>query len=73
MRWVWHVARIGEKRILIRKTEEERPVGRPRRRWVNNVKMDLRKICWGGLTGLIGLGLGPVKALVNTVMKLRVP
>jgi hypothetical protein len=46
MRWAVHVARIGEKRnayrILVEKPEGKRPLGRPRRRWVDNIKMDLR-------------------------------
>jgi hypothetical protein len=45
MRWAGHVARRGERRnayrILVEKPEEKRPLGRPRRRWVNNIKMDL--------------------------------
>jgi hypothetical protein len=45
MRWAGHVARIGEKR----KSEGKRPLGRPRRRRVNNIKMDLREIGWGGM------------------------
>jgi hypothetical protein len=48
MRWAVHVARMGETRnayrILVGKPEGKRPQGRPRRRWVNNIKMDLRKI-----------------------------
>jgi hypothetical protein len=48
MRWAGHVARVGEKmnayRILVGKTEEKRPLGRPRRRWVDKIKMDLREI-----------------------------
>jgi hypothetical protein len=48
MRWTGHVARMGEKRnayrILVGKPEGRRPVGRPRRRWVDNIKMDLREI-----------------------------
>jgi hypothetical protein len=46
--WVGHVARMGEKRntyrVLVRKPEGKRPLGRPRRRWVDNIKMDLREI-----------------------------
>jgi hypothetical protein len=46
MRWAGHVARIGETRnayrILVGKPEEKRPLGRPRRGWVDNIKMDLR-------------------------------
>jgi hypothetical protein len=44
MRWAVHVARIGEKRnayrLLVGKPEGKRPLGRPRRRWVDNVRMD---------------------------------
>jgi hypothetical protein len=36
-------------RILVGKPEEKRPLGRPRRRWVHNIKMDLREIGWGGM------------------------
>jgi hypothetical protein len=49
MRWAGHVARMGEKRnayrILVRKPEGKRPMGR----WVDNTKMDLREIGWGGM------------------------
>jgi hypothetical protein len=52
MRWAGHVARIGESRnayrILVGKPEGRRPLGRQRRRWVDNIKMDLRKIGWDG-------------------------
>jgi hypothetical protein len=48
MRWAVHVARVGEKRniyrILVGKPEGKRPLGRPRRMWVNNIKIDLREI-----------------------------
>jgi hypothetical protein len=51
MRWARHVARMGEKRsacrILVRKAEGKKPCGRPRRRWVDNIKMDLREIGFG--------------------------
>jgi hypothetical protein len=47
-----HVARMGEKRnaykVFVEKREGKRPLGRPRRRWVNNIKMDLREIGWNG-------------------------
>jgi hypothetical protein len=50
MRWTGHVARMGAKkngyRILVGKPEGKRPLGRPRRRWVNNIKMDLREMVW---------------------------
>jgi hypothetical protein len=50
MRWAGHVARMGAKRnayrILVGKPEGKRPLERPRRRWVDNIKMDLRDIGW---------------------------
>jgi hypothetical protein len=50
MRWAGHVARMGETRnayrALVWQLEEKRPLGRPRRRWVNNIKMNLREIGW---------------------------
>jgi hypothetical protein len=53
MRWAGHVARNGEKRytyrILVGKPEGKRPLGRPRRRWVDNIKIDLRQIRWDGM------------------------
>jgi hypothetical protein len=53
MRWAGHVARMRAKRtayrILMRKLEGKRSLGRPRRRWVDNVKMDLREIEWDGM------------------------
>jgi hypothetical protein len=53
MRWAGHVARVGEKRNACRalegKPEEKRPLGWPRRRWMDNIKMDFREIGWGGM------------------------
>jgi hypothetical protein len=53
MRWAGHVARMGEKRnayrILVGKPERKKPLGIPRRRWVNNIKMDLRETGWNGM------------------------
>jgi hypothetical protein len=56
------------------KPEVKRPLGRPRRKWVNTVRMDLGEIIWGGV-GWIGLAQDrdKWKALVNSVMNLRVP
>jgi hypothetical protein len=64
MRWTGHVARMGEKR----------PLGRPRHWWVDNIKMDLLEIDWGGVDW-IGLAQDRNKwrALVNAVMNLQVP
>jgi hypothetical protein len=53
MRWEGHVARMGEKRnayrILVGQPEGKRPLVRPRRKWEDNIKMDLRGIGWGGM------------------------
>ena len=51
MRWAGHVARMGEERevyrVLVGKPEGRRPLGRPRRRWVDNIRMDLREVGCG--------------------------
>jgi hypothetical protein len=51
MRWAGHIARMGEKRkayrLLVGKPEGRRPLGRPRRRWVDNIRMDLGDVGWG--------------------------
>ena len=51
MRWAGHVARMGEEtgvyRVLVVKPEGRRPLGRPRRRWVDNIKMDLQEVRCG--------------------------
>jgi hypothetical protein len=61
-------------RLLVGKPEGKRPLGRPRRRWVDNIKMGLLEIGWGGVDW-IGLAQDRKKcrALVNAVMNLRVP
>jgi hypothetical protein len=69
---------MGEKRnvcrLLIGKSEGKRPLGRPRRTWIDNIKMDLLEI---GLNGVEWIGLAQDRyrrrALVNSVMNLRVP
>jgi hypothetical protein len=78
MKWVGHVARMGEKRnayrILVGNPEGRRPLGRPRRRWVNNIKMDLREIGWDGMDWIdLAQDRDQWKALVRAVMNLRVP
>jgi hypothetical protein len=78
MRWVGHVARIREKRntymLLVGKPEGKRPLGRQRRRWVDNIKLHLLEIGWGGVDW-IGLAQDRDRwrALVNSVINLRVP
>jgi hypothetical protein len=73
-----HVARMGEKRnayrILVGKPEGKRPLGRPRRRCVDNIKMDLREIRWNGMDWIdLAHDRDQRRALLNTVMNLRVP
>jgi hypothetical protein len=78
MRWAGHMASIGEGRgvyrLLVRKPERKRPLGRSRRRWEDNSKMDLRE------RGIHGANWIPLvqdrvqwRARVNTLMNLRVP
>jgi hypothetical protein len=78
MRWAGHVARIGEKRnayrILVGRSEGKRPLGRQRRRWVNNIKMDLREVEWDCMDWIdLAQDRDQWRALVNTVMKIPVP
>jgi hypothetical protein len=56
------------------KPEGKKPLGRPRRRWVANIKMDLREIGWNGMDWIyLAQDRDQCKTLVNTVMNLRVP
>jgi len=78
MRWTGHVARMGEERVvsrvLVEKPEGKRPLGRPRRRWVDNIRMDLQEVgC--GYVDWIGLAQDRDRwrTLVSAVMNLRVP
>jgi hypothetical protein len=78
MRWAGHVARMGEKRneygLLVGKLEERMPLGRTRRRWLDNIRMDLIEMRWGDVDW-IGLAQDRDrwKALVKSVLNLRVP
>jgi hypothetical protein len=62
----------GAYRILVGRAEGRRPLGRPRRRCEDNIKIDLQEVGWGAWTGVIWLRIG-TGALVNAVMNLRVP
>jgi hypothetical protein len=78
MRWAWHVALLGDTRnacrILVGKPEGKKPLGRPRRRWVDNIKTDLGEIGWDGRDWIeLAQDRDLWRALVNTVMNLRVP
>jgi hypothetical protein len=78
MRWVGHVARMGEKRnayrLLVGKPDGKRLLGRPRRRWVDNIRMDLGEVGWSDV-----YWIGPAqdrnrwRALVNLVLNLGDP
>jgi hypothetical protein len=78
MIWAGHVVRMGEGRrvyrVLVGKPEGKRPPERPRRRWEDNIKMDLQEVGCGGMDW-IGLAQDRDRwrALVNKVMNLRVP
>jgi len=76
MRWAGHVALMGEERgvhrVLVGKPEGKRPLGRPRRGWEDNIKMDLREV-GGGDWMELAQDRDRWWALVNTVMNLRVP
>jgi hypothetical protein len=78
MKWAGNVARIGEKRnayrILMGMPEGKRPLGRPRRRWMGNIKIDLREIEWDGMDWIdLAQNRDQWRALVNTAMNHRVP
>jgi len=78
MRWAGHVARMGEERgvyrVLVGKPEGRRSLGRPRRRRVDNIRMDLQEVGCGYMDW-IGLAQdrGMQRTLVSSVMNLRVP
>jgi hypothetical protein len=78
MRWAGHVARRGEKRnayrILVGEPEGKRTLGRSRRRWVDNIKMDLREIGWDSADWIhMAQDRDQWRALVNAILNLRVP
>jgi hypothetical protein len=78
MRLADHVARMVETRnayrILVKQPEGMRPLGRPRHRWEDNIKIDLREIGWDGMDWIVLVrDKDQWRDLVNTVMNLRVP
>ena len=78
MRWAGNVAVMGEKkgvyRILVGRTKGKRPLGRPRRRWEDNIKMDLQEVGCGDVEWKeLAQDRDRCRALVNAVMNLRVP
>jgi hypothetical protein len=76
MKWAGHVPRMGEKRnayrLLVGKPEGKRPLRRPRRKWVDNIRMDLGELGWGTVdwTGL-AKDRNRWRALVNSILNLR--
>ena len=78
MRWAGHVARMGEKRrvyrVLLGKVEGKRPLGRPRRRWVDNIRMDLQEVGCGYMDWIeLAEDRDRWRTLVSEVKNLRVP
>jgi hypothetical protein len=77
MRWAGHVVRMGEERkvykVLVGKPEGKRPLGRPRRRWEDGIRMDLRETGWGSVDWIqLAQDRDRCRAVVSAVMNLRV-
>jgi hypothetical protein len=77
VRWAGQVARVGERRnvyrVLVGKPEGKRRLGRPRHRWEDVIKMDLREIGWGGVDWIhLAQDRDRWRAVVSAVMNLRV-
>jgi len=78
MRWAGHVARMGEDRgvyrVLVGKPEGRRPLGRPRHRWVDNIRMDLQELRCGDMDWIeLAQNRDRWRTLVSAVMNLRFP
>jgi hypothetical protein len=78
MRWAGHMGHMGEMRgasnILVGRPEGRRPLVRPKRRWEDNIKMDLEEVVFGDVDWIhLAQDRGRWRALVNTVMNLWVP
>jgi hypothetical protein len=78
MRWAGHVVRMGEERgvhrVLVGKPEGKRPLGRRRRRWVDNIRMDPQEVgCWYMNWIRLVQGRDSWRKLVSTVMNFRLP
>ena len=74
--WTRHVACMGESRVVYRvlvgKTEGERPLGRPRRRWEDNIKIDLQEVACGNMDWIdVAQDRNSWRALVNALMNTR--
>jgi hypothetical protein len=78
MNWAGHVARKDEGRgvyrVLVGKPVGKRPMGRPRRRWNDSIRMDFQEVGCGGMNWIeVAQDRDRLRALVNAVMNLRVP
>jgi hypothetical protein len=78
MRWTGHVVRMGKKRnsyrVMVGKPERKGPLGRPRHRWEDSIKMDLRDIGRGGMDWIdLAQDRDQWRVLMDTVTKMRVP
>ena len=78
MRWAGHVARMGKGRgvyrVLVDRSEGKRPLGRPRRRWEDNIKMDLQEVGCEGIDCFeLAQDRDRWRTLVSAVMNIRVP
>ena len=78
MGWPGHVVRKGNRRgayrVLVRRREGKRPLGKPRRRWVNNVNMDLQSVRWGSLDWIdLAQERDRSRLLVHAAINFRVP
>ena len=78
MRWAGNVARMGKERgayrVVLGKPEGRRPMGRPRRRWVDNIRMNLQGVGWGDMDWIrLAQDRDGWRRLVSAVMNLRVP
>jgi hypothetical protein len=78
MRWAGHVTRMGEKgnayRLLVGTPEGRRPLGRPRRRWLDNIRMDLVEVGWSDVDWIsLAQDKDKWRALLNSVLNLRIP
>ena len=78
MRWPGHVARMGQRRgvyrVLVGKPEGKRPLGRPRHKWEDNIKVDLEEVGCGGMDWIeLAQDRDRWQAVLNAVMNLQVP
>jgi hypothetical protein len=78
MSWAGHVARMGKGRgayrILVGRPEGRRPLGRPRRRWEDDFKIDLQEVGWGDMVWIdMAQDKDRWRAVMNAVMIIRIP